>query len=126
MRDPPTCRSRAHQPPHYDRRMRKPFPLVVALVFTFACQRQDQAPSPMVSQRGASGDRGFLNASNILAVADLDARPHWGKEMPPLTPADVDTWYPRAPQWRALVHELDPRGMFGNARVDQIVGPRPS
>jgi L-gulonolactone oxidase len=57
-------------------------------------------------------------------VQPLGARPHWGKEMPPLSPERVDGWYEHAPRWRSLVHELDPRGTFSNARMDQIVGVR--
>ena len=54
------------------------------------------------------------------ALADFDARPHWGK----LFLADAETIaarYPRLPDFARLVHRLDPRGAFRNPWLDTQV-----
>jgi FAD/FMN-containing dehydrogenase len=55
------------------------------------------------------------------ALADLDPRPHWGKEAR-FTPADVDRTWPEAPRFRALARELDPDGLFHNAYLRDVIG----
>lgn len=56
-------------------------------------------------------------------LAPFGARPHWGKVF--TTPPDVlDGLYPRLPDFRRLVAELDPRAAFGNDTVDTWTGIR--
>lgn len=61
------------------------------------------------------------------AVADLDARPHWGKELSRsagrLTAEQVAAAYPRSPEFWALVREWDPDRRFVNAFVERIRPP---
>ncbi len=50
------------------------------------------------------------------ALAPFAPRPHWGKVFT-TPPAELHGRYPRLHDFRALVHELDPEGVFGNAFV---------
>ncbi len=61
----------------------------------------------------------FAGASTI--AHSLDGRPHWGKEHD--WGADAIEWaYPRAGEFKALVHQLDPSGRFRNAHLARILG----
>jgi len=66
----------------------------------------------------------FLEAFQA-AMMELGGRPHWGKEMPTLSPPIVDRMWPMAPRWRAWARELDPHGQFTNPLLDQVIGHRP-
>lgn len=50
-----------------------------------------------------------------------DARPHWGKVFS-VTPAQLERLYPRMADFRRLVDEVDPDGIFGNDQVDGWIG----
>jgi L-gulono-1,4-lactone dehydrogenase len=65
--------------------------------------------------RGASA---FFGDFAALARS-LNGRPHWGKEAE-FTPEDVARWYPRAGEFRALAHALDPEGVFRNAFTERL------
>ncbi|PSL01291.1 xylitol oxidase [Haloactinopolyspora alba] len=54
-------------------------------------------------------------------LAPYYARPHWGKLFTH-EPGHLRSLFPRLSDFRALRHELDPRGTFGNAFVDQHIG----
>jgi xylitol oxidase len=57
------------------------------------------------------------------ALADLDARPHWGK-VSGMTPSRLARLYPRLPDFRGLVESVDPDGKLGNDLVDGWLGLR--
>ncbi|MER5214467.1 FAD-binding protein [Streptomyces sp. NPDC002838] len=55
------------------------------------------------------------------ALDQFEARPHWGKVF--TAPAEVlRERYPRLGDFRALAHDLDPRGKFANAFVREVLG----
>jgi xylitol oxidase len=56
------------------------------------------------------------------ALAAYDARPHWGKVFH--RSAGFETLFPRLADFRTLAAELDPRGVFRNAYLDRVLGPR--
>ncbi|MFF0687034.1 FAD-binding protein [Streptomyces albogriseolus] len=55
------------------------------------------------------------------ALAPFAPRPHWGKVFA-TPPAELPSRYPRLHDFRALVRELDPEGVFGNAFVRSVLG----
>ncbi|MGA4980798.1 FAD-binding protein [Streptomyces cellulosae] len=55
------------------------------------------------------------------ALAPFSPRPHWGKVFT-TPPAELQARYPRLHDFRALVRELDPEGVFGNAFVRGVLG----
>jgi xylitol oxidase len=55
-------------------------------------------------------------------LADLGARPHWGKVCTDTFP-DLLARYPRGAEFVALAHEADPRRVFRNAYLDRVLGP---
>jgi alditol oxidase len=52
----------------------------------------------------------------------LGARPHWGK-LTTVPPRGIASLYERADDFRQLLRERDPRGVFGNAFVDKVFSP---
>lgn len=54
-------------------------------------------------------------------LAPFGARPHWGKLFA-TAPDTLAGLYPRMPDFRRLVAELDPAGTFGNDAVDEWIG----
>jgi len=62
----------------------------------------------------------FTGASTI--AHSLDGRPHWGKEHDWAIDA-IERAFPRFGEFKALAHQLDPRGMFMNAHLARILGP---
>ena len=54
------------------------------------------------------------------ALAPLEARPHWGKLFT-VPPAAVQALYPRLPDFRRLLGELDPQGKFRNRFLDTYI-----
>ena len=52
----------------------------------------------------------------------LGARPHWGK-LTTVPPRGIASLYERADDFRQLLRERDPRGVFGNAFVDEVFSP---
>ncbi|MFI7542630.1 D-arabinono-1,4-lactone oxidase [Actinoplanes sp. NPDC049599] len=54
-------------------------------------------------------------------LAPLAARPHWGKVFT-LDAPTVRSRYPRFADFRALVQRYDPKGVFRNAWLDDILG----
>ncbi|WP_298181357.1 D-arabinono-1,4-lactone oxidase [Saccharomonospora sp.] len=56
-------------------------------------------------------------------AASVGGRPHWGK-MHPLGADKLRRLYPRFDDFRRLRAELDPHGVFGNAYLDRVLGPR--
>jgi xylitol oxidase len=54
-------------------------------------------------------------------LAPLAARPHWGKVFT-LDAPTVRSRYPRFADFRALVQRYDPKGVFRNAWLDNILG----
>jgi L-gulono-1,4-lactone dehydrogenase len=56
------------------------------------------------------------------ALADLDARPHWGK-LHGLTAAELARRYPRWEAFQAVRHRFDPAGTFVNDHLDRVLGP---
>ncbi len=55
-----------------------------------------------------------------VALAPFGPRPHWGKVFG-LFPSDVVARFPRWNDFRSLVAELDPDGVFGNDFTDQFL-----
>ncbi|BCJ56232.1 putative xylitol oxidase [Actinoplanes sp. NBRC 14428] len=55
------------------------------------------------------------------ALAPLDARPHWGKVFT-AGPETVRARYDRFPDFVALAREFDPRGIFRNPWLDELLG----
>ena len=55
-------------------------------------------------------------------LADLGARPHWGKVYSDTYP-DPLARYPRGAEFAALADKADPRRVFRNAYLDRILGP---
>ena len=68
---------------------------------------------------------GVLSVLSLLeqALADLDARPHWGKVFT-TEPDVVRSLYPRLPDFQALLVEHDPAGKLRNELLDTYVLPR--
>ncbi|MEX1163128.1 MAG: D-arabinono-1,4-lactone oxidase [Nitriliruptor sp.] len=58
------------------------------------------------------------------ALADLGARPHWGK-LHGLTAAELATRYPRWDAFQAARQRFDPFGTFANDHLDRVLGPPP-
>lgn len=56
------------------------------------------------------------------ALADLDARPHWGK-LHPLGAAALADRYPRWGEFQDVRAALDPHGVFDNAELRRVLGP---
>ena len=54
-------------------------------------------------------------------LAPLEARPHWGKVFT-LDAPTVRSRYPRFADFQALVQRYDPKGVFRNAWLDDILG----
>jgi xylitol oxidase len=54
-------------------------------------------------------------------LADLGARPHWGKVYSDAFPGLLSR-YPRGAEFVALADKLDPRRVFRNAYLDRILG----
>ncbi|MGR6964478.1 D-arabinono-1,4-lactone oxidase [Geodermatophilus sp. URMC 61] len=54
------------------------------------------------------------------ALRPYAARPHWGKLFT-TDAGELESLYPRMPDFRALVRRLDPRGAFRNAYLDRTV-----
>jgi alditol oxidase len=52
----------------------------------------------------------------------LGARPHWGK-LTTVPPRRIASLYERADDFRQLLRERDPAGVFGNAFVDEVFSP---
>jgi xylitol oxidase len=55
------------------------------------------------------------------ALAPYEARPHWGKLFT-TAPEQVRALYPRMDDFRALVAQADPEGVFGNTYLDTVLG----
>jgi xylitol oxidase len=55
-------------------------------------------------------------------LADLGARPHWGKVYSAGYP-DLLGRYPRGAEFVALADEADPQRKFRNAYLDRVLGP---
>ena len=55
------------------------------------------------------------------ALQPFDPRPHWGKVYAH-SGQDVAARYPHRDDFVKLVHDLDPRGVFRNAMLDDIIG----
>ena len=55
------------------------------------------------------------------AMAVLDARPHWGKELSPAG-HDIAARYPLPPRFLRLRDELDPDRLFDNAFLRLVLG----
>ncbi len=53
-------------------------------------------------------------------LAPFDARPHWGKLFT-TSPARLHALYPKLPDFRQLLHEVDPGGKFRNDYLDTIL-----
>ncbi len=99
------------------------------------CEIRGLAPDPMwLSLTGgvASGAFHFTWVRDGAAVAPrvaaierrleaFSARPHWGKVFS-TDPSALGRLYPRLPDFRRLVSELDPAGKFGNELVDGWIG----
>jgi L-gulono-1,4-lactone dehydrogenase len=56
------------------------------------------------------------------ALADLSARPHWGK-LHARTAADLATAYPRWEAFQEARRRFDPAGTFANDHLDRVLGP---
>ena len=54
------------------------------------------------------------------ALADFDARPHWGK-VNSVSGESLARLYPRIDEFRALITAADPEGKFRNAALDRTV-----
>jgi xylitol oxidase len=54
------------------------------------------------------------------AIADFEARPHWGKLFTS-SPAKMGRLYPRITDFRKLAHRYDPSGKFRNAFLNRYV-----
>jgi xylitol oxidase len=54
-------------------------------------------------------------------LAPLEARPHWGKVFT-LDAATIRSRYPRFADFRTLVQKYDPKGVFRNPWLDDILG----
>jgi FAD/FMN-containing dehydrogenase len=50
----------------------------------------------------------------------FEARPHWGKYFP-LTHADIESVYPRLPEFRELCRQVDPKGVFENKFTERVL-----
>ncbi|MFT5455861.1 MAG: FAD/FMN-containing dehydrogenase [Myxococcota bacterium] len=81
---------------------------------------RDTAQIGAYMYRKAGADKYFDGFSD--EIADLGARPHWGKEHR-ITADECASLYPRYADFRALAGELDPDGVFRNAFVDRVLGP---
>ncbi len=58
------------------------------------------------------------------ALADLGARPHWGK-LHGLTATELATRYPRWAAFQEARRRFDPFGTFANDHLDRVLGPPP-
>lgn len=56
------------------------------------------------------------------ALADLGARPHWGK-LHGFAADDLRRAYPRFDDFLDVRGKVDPEGRFGNAYLDRVLGP---
>jgi L-gulono-1,4-lactone dehydrogenase len=56
------------------------------------------------------------------ALADLGARPHWGK-LHARTAASLAAAYPRWASFQDVRRRFDPTGTFGNDHLDRVLGP---
>lgn len=54
------------------------------------------------------------------ALAPFDARPHWGKIFT-MSPARVQSLYPRLGDFQALLQRYDPTGKFRNPYIDKYI-----
>ena len=54
------------------------------------------------------------------SLAPFEARPHWGKLFA-MPPAQVQSFYPRLPEFRDLLHTYDPQGKFRNAFLNRYI-----
>ena len=54
------------------------------------------------------------------ALAPFEVRPHWGKIFA-LSPAQVQTSFPRTADFRELVRSFDPQGKFRNSYLDRYL-----
>jgi xylitol oxidase len=53
-------------------------------------------------------------------LAPFEPRPHWGKLFA-MGPTQLQAYYPRIADFRALAHDVDPEGKFHNAYVDKYI-----
>ena len=60
-------------------------------------------------------------AAVATALAELGARPHWGKRHS-LGAGELAELYPRFADFRAVRSRLDPEGAFANAYLDRVLG----
>jgi FAD/FMN-containing dehydrogenase len=68
--------------------------------------------------------RNFFPFAEFLAESMtrlFAARPHWGKHFP-LKHSDVEARYPALPEFRELCRQVDPRGVFRNEYVNEVLG----
>ena len=66
----------------------------------------------------------FFTLASFLARSTTElfqARLHWGKYFP-LNGADIESVYPRLPEFRALCKQVDPHGVFRNEFVERVIG----
>jgi FAD-linked oxidoreductase len=102
-----------------------PFPIEVRTV----------APDDALLSTAAGRDSGFVAVhmfegmewrpyfEAVEAIMDeLGGRPHWGKRHFQ-TAATLRTRYPEWDRFQAVRASLDPRGLFGNAWTDRVLGP---
>ncbi len=65
----------------------------------------------------------FLALASFLArgmTRLFQARLHWGKYFP-LSNSDIESVYPRLPEFRALCRQVDPNGVFRNDFIDRVI-----
>ena len=55
------------------------------------------------------------------ALAPFDARPHWGK-WNTMTATDVESLYPKLPEFVALAERMDPQHRFRNTYLQRVLG----
>ena len=53
-------------------------------------------------------------------LAAFDARPHWGKRFY-VAPAEIERLYPKLPDFRSLMSDLDPGGKFRNEWISRNI-----
>ena len=53
-------------------------------------------------------------------LAPLNARPHWGKLFAS-SPAQIQSLYPKLPDFQRLLSTYDPQGKFRNAFLDAYI-----
>jgi xylitol oxidase len=54
------------------------------------------------------------------ALEPFDARPHWGKLFT-MPPARLQSFYPKLPDFRRLLRDIDPNGKFSNPFLDTYI-----